>query len=67
MYLYPVDRDPDAITFGGPPDVQVACVQDWEVNKYHGCLKRLFIAFLDKNVIFNFTESWEPSANTQKC
>ena len=33
----------------------------------HGCLKRLFIDFLDKKVIFYFTKRRKPSANTQIC
>ena len=33
----------------------------------HGCLKRLFIDFFDKNVILYFTKLWKPSANNQIC
>ena len=35
--------------------------------KKHGCLKRLFINFFDKNIIIYFTESGKPSAINQKC
>ena len=29
----------------------------------HGCLKRLFIDFFDKKVVFYITKHWKPSAN----